>query len=143
VIGAFTTSWVSGGAPLREGIAFELVALAVLVAWFLAVRRSRSVPMHGTRGVIMRSALVGLVAFALWGLIVVLATLMGNASAKNVDGIVMACLRIVAGVAAFAGHRLTRHPRPVATRARRTAIVFAWMGVAMLTLWACVVMGQE
>jgi len=137
VIGTFTTSWLSGGAPLGEGAAKGLVAVVVLVAWTLAVRRSRSVPMRGRRGLITRSAAVGLLALALWGSLVSLTTVVGKASTANVDPFVTAFLLIAAAVAVFSGHRMTMAVRSERTRGRRLAVVALWVGVAVVTLGAC------
>jgi hypothetical protein len=137
VIGTFTTSWVSGGAPLAEVVAIVLVALATAAAWAHAVWRSRSVPVQGFRGLIRRTVGVGALAFGMWGLLVTLATLAGKASAANLDACISAGLLFAAAVAAMAGHRLTLPVRQERTRARRVAVAAFWIGVAVVTLGAC------
>jgi hypothetical protein len=137
VIGTFTTSWLSGGAPLGEGVAIALTALATAGAWVHAVRRSRSVPVQGLRGLMGRSAAVGLLAFVMVGALLALATQVGKASSANVDAYVTMCLLAVVALAALAGHRLATPVRPERTPGRRLAIVAFWVGVAAVTLGAC------
>jgi hypothetical protein len=138
VIGTFTTSWLSGGAPLTEGAAIVLVTLVTVGTWARAVRQSRSVPVQGLGGLVRRSAAVGLLAFGMWALLVVLATVAGKASASNIDPFVSAGLLAAASAAVLAGRRLTAPARPARTRAGRVVVVAFWIGVAAVTLGACV-----
>jgi len=143
VMGEFTTSWNSG-APLEEGTAIVLVVLATLTAWVFAMQGStRGRPAQGTPRLIARSALVGLVAFLLWGLFVVMAAAIGKASSKSPDVAIASFLIVVAALAARAGPRLTTRERPPLTRARRAGSAVLWIGGAMVTLGACVEMVRE
>jgi hypothetical protein len=143
VMGEFTTSWNSG-APLEEGTAIVLVVLATLTAWVFAMQGSTRVrPAHGTPRLIGRSLLVGLVAFLLWCLFVVMAAAVGKASSKSPDVAIASFLIVVAALAARAGPRLTTRERPPPTRARRAGGAVLWIGVAMVTLGACVEMVRE
>jgi hypothetical protein len=138
VIGTFTTSWLSGGAPLAEGVAIVLVAMATAGAWTHAVRQSRTVPAQGLGGLLRRSVVVGALAFGMWGLLVTFATLAGKASSANIDGYVTTCLLVVVAIAAVAGRRFTMPVRPARTPARSVALAAFWIGVALVTLGAYV-----
>jgi hypothetical protein len=139
VFGTFTTSWMAGSAPLGEGVAVLLVAVATVAAWAHAVRSSLSVAVKGPGGLVRRSAAVGLLAFAMWGLLVILATLVAVAiPPARVDAIVMAGLLVVAALGARAGHRLTRAAPPRTVHALSFPVVAFWMCIAAITLAACV-----
>ena len=141
VMGTFTTTWSSGGGvPLAPGTASTLVALVTIGAWVLAIWRSRSVPTPGTRTFVVRSVRVALLALAFWIVSWLAAVVAGNTSSANLDAFIAAVLLSVAAVAVGAGYRFlvpVGVPRGSPTRARRFAVVAAWVGVAAITLGAC------
>jgi hypothetical protein len=143
VMGTFTTSWLSGSAPLREGFAVMGVVFVTVCAWIFALRRSRPDPARAARGPVARSAAIGLAALGLWVLCVLLAILLGIAIPA--PGFIEAVLLIVAGVAAFVGHRWTAPPGPPPplSPGRRAATAAMWIGIAIVTLSACVEMAGE
>jgi phosphoglycerol transferase MdoB-like AlkP superfamily enzyme len=143
VMGTFTTSWMSGIAPLGEGVATLLVALATVTALFRAVRRSRSVPTKGPGGLVLRTVAVGLLAFVLWVLLMIVAIAVGAVSATNVDAFMMAGLLVVAAFAARSGHRLTGAQSPANLRALSFPVVAFWLCVAAVTLAACAEIVRE
>ena len=75
------------------------------------------------------------------GLCVVLAAAIGKASSKSPDVRSPGFLIVIAVLAARAGPRLTTRERTQATRARRAGGAVLWIGVAVVTLGACVEMG--
>jgi hypothetical protein len=139
--GQFTTSWFSG-APLDEGTAIAFVTLATLSALFFATQKSRrALPVEGTRGFVVRAARIGIVALLFWGLVILVATVIGSASmGRSADVPIVSSLWVVAAAAVVAGPRLTLPlpQRPLVTPARSLGIGALWFGAAALTLGACV-----
>jgi hypothetical protein len=137
VIGTFTTSWISGSAPLGEGVAVLLVAATAGAALAQAVRRSRSIPANGTGGLIGRAVAVGLLAIVMWGLVVILAIVFASAIPANVDAVVMTSFLVIAAMAARTGHRMTGAAPAARLRTMSFPVFALWLGVAAATLVAC------
>lgn len=138
VFGQFTTSWLPGGAPLGEGTAVFFVFVASVVAWVLAVRRSLVVSVRGQQGIAGRAIRIGVLAWAWWLVTVVLASLFGQASGKNLDGPITGLLVLLSAFAVVQGRRLTLPERPPLTQRERVIARLLWAGAAAMTLAACV-----
>jgi hypothetical protein len=144
VMGTFTTSWLPGGdAPLGQGVAVVLVAAATVGAWIFTVRRSLAVVAPIARGPVGRFAIVGLVAFALWVAVMILASIVGYASGSNVDMIMATVLLVVAVVAVVKGDAMLHRPSQAKRSAPRFVVLAAWLGAGIVTLASCVELVAE
>jgi hypothetical protein len=134
VAGQFASSWTLG-IQLRNGEATIVVVLATLVAWFVSMRRSRSVvPPRSTFHLVWRAIGVGLVAFIFFVSCIVAATAIN--SAMNVDFLIAAVLVLISLLAAIAGAHLTSPTKPERTPRQRILLVMLWIAGTLITLVA-------
>jgi hypothetical protein len=136
VMGELTTSYGPGKRDLLvgEGLAAMLVLGAGIAAWVYALRRM--MVLRPARGIVhnaARAAAVAALAFIMWFVVAIAATIVGESSRKNLDGTITVMLMLLAAAAAFGGWWMTRVPGD-----RRGGTRKAWwaigIGAAVLTL---------
>jgi hypothetical protein len=121
---------------VSDGFAELFVAVASIVAWATALRRTLiEHPARNAFMATMRGVAMVLLAAITWLIVTVLATAVGKASAKNLDGWITVMLLALSFAAAVGGRRLAGFRRPDAPRMGMTARVL-WGGAALLTLLA-------
>jgi hypothetical protein len=136
VFGQLTTSWLSG-APLEPALAIAGVVLATGAAFVAATRRGRQAAPPATRARAFGRALaVVLLAFAMFGWTLFVATALGVASRRGADFPIAAALALLSLVAAIAGPRVTSAARPERTPAARVIHAALWIAGTVLTLVA-------
>jgi hypothetical protein len=136
VVGQYTTSWTFG-VPLGEGVAIGMVLLATFAAWLANVRWSGIVtPPASTGRFVLRALGIGALAVALFGLTILVATILGGVLRRSAELVVPFALVFLATVAAIAGPRLTSPMRPIRTHRGRFLLVTLWLGGTILTLIA-------
>lgn len=136
VMGELTTSYGVGKHDLLvgEGLAAMLVVGAGIAAWVYALRRMMaSRPARTNAHAVGRAVAVAALSFVMWFLVMIAATIVGEASRKNLDGKITVALLLLAAAAAFGGRRMTRVQVGSSAGARK-----AWwaigIGAAVLTL---------
>lgn len=137
VMGQLTTSWLSGQAPLGEGLALTGVLLSTGAA--LAVALSQS-PVEGDWGAwatTRRAGSVLVLALLPVVAVVVLATVAGGMASANLDVPITLTLLGMAVLAVLLGWKLTRALSPPLSPRQRVYAVAFWAGAAAVTLAAC------
>jgi hypothetical protein len=136
VMGELTTSYGPGKRDLLvgEGLAAMLVLGTGIAAWVYAIRRMlASRPARGIVHGAARAVAVAVLAFIMWFLVTIAATIVGESSRKNLDGKITVALILLAAAAAFGGRWMTRVQAGGGTGARK-----AWwaigIGAGVLTL---------
>jgi hypothetical protein len=124
-------------APMAEGTAVFFVFACTGAALFFSVRRSLVVPVFNRQALIGRYISVGILSFVWWFVVIVLATIVGNASGKNTDLLIMPVLLIVSIFGVIQGRRMTLPGRPPMSQRERTATVVLWTCATVMTLGAC------
>jgi hypothetical protein len=121
---------------VSDGFAELFVAVASIVAWATALRRTLiERPAKNAFMATMRGVAMVFLAAITWLIVTVLATAVGKASAKNLDGWITVLLLALSFAAAVGGRRLAGFRRPDAPRMSTTARVL-WGGAGLLTLLA-------
>ena len=140
VFGQFTTTWVPGSAPLGEGAAVLGVFACTGAAFYFAVRRSLVVPVRSYHQLVGRAITIAIMSFGFWFLTVVFATVFGQSSRTNLDGVITSFLLLVSGFAVVFGRRITlseRQPFSQLSQRERAVTAVLWTGAVAMTLGAC------
>jgi hypothetical protein len=136
VAGQFTTSWTTG-APLGQGAAIAFVLLVTLAAWIAGLRAGQAAAAARNLGfLVARGIGVAFLAWVLFVLHLIAATVAGNVLSKSHDVLIPFVLVAVATVAAVAGPRITSPVRPIRSHGAKVALTVLWIGGALLTLLA-------
>jgi hypothetical protein len=137
VAGQFTTSWHLG-APLPQGIALSLVALATLAAWIAGVRRSGLVvpPARRAGGLVGRALAAFVLAFGLFLACLFAATMAGATALRDHDLLIAFGLVLLATGAAIVGPKWTSPAPPERTHRQRFALVILWIMGVLVTFVA-------
>jgi hypothetical protein len=138
VFGQFTTTWFPKTAPMSEGLAVFCVFTCTVAGWILAVRRSLVVPVRSQQALYGRAINIGVLGAGWWLLTVILAAILGMASGKNVDILMMPVLLVVSVVAIVRGRRIAVPERLPLSQRERTLLTLLWTGGVAVTLGACV-----
>jgi hypothetical protein len=121
---------------LSEGVAGLFVATAALAAWATALRRTLiDWPARNAFAATMRGVAMVFLAVVTWLVVTVLATAVGKASSKNLDGWITVLLLGLAGAAAAGGRRLAGFHR-AGTPPMGTVSRALWVGAGILTMVA-------
>ncbi|MBX3232149.1 MAG: hypothetical protein KIT84_19460 [Labilithrix sp.] len=134
--GQFATSWF-GAAPMDEGLAVFIVFASTLIAWVVAVRRSKSALPPPTRAKLVGRSL-GIVALAFTAFFVTLigATIAGQIGARDHDFVIAFGLVTIAVTASALGPRLAHPLRPALSHGARFGVVVMWLVGAIATFVA-------
>jgi hypothetical protein len=136
VFGQLTTSWLFG-TPLGPKTATLLVFLTTIAALITSVRRSRVVaPPRNAWHLGWRGVGIAVLAFFLFLVTIVAATVVGNTSLHNHDMLIALVLVVLSTLAAFAGARLTSPAPPDRTHPQRVVLVLVWVAGVIVTLVA-------
>jgi len=133
VMGELTTSYGLGKRDLLvgEGLAAAFVVCAGIGAWVHALRATAvSSPPRGIGRAVGRAMAIAALAFLMWFVVTIAATIVGEASRKNADGTITVALMVLAAAAAFGGWRAAGFGR---TGSQRAALAIG-IGAAVLTL---------
>lgn len=136
VAGQFTTSW-STGKPLAQTTALGAVGIVSVVAWVLAVRRSRfAAPPSGSHVLVARGLASGLLAVLFFAICVVGAVFLAEASRTNHDLLVAFVLVAFSITAHVVGGKITAPEPPERTHGQKFVTVALWVVSLLLTLVA-------
>ncbi len=136
VAGQFTTSW-STGKPLAQTTALGAVGVVSVVVWVLAVRRSRlAAPPSGSHVLLARGLASGLLAVLFFGMCVVGAVFLAEASRTNHDLLVAFVLVAFSITAHVVGGKITAPEPPERTHGQKFVTVALWVVSLLLTLVA-------
>jgi hypothetical protein len=141
VMGELTTSYAPGKHSMLVGEALAVVFVlgTSAVAWRAAMLRNLALkPAESPALAYTRSGVVAVGAIVLCWIVVVLATGMGKAASKDMDGPISLMLLVLSTAAGLGGRRLASLHGPAATPRGRTIARVLWAVATVLTLVALV-----
>jgi hypothetical protein len=136
VMGQLTTSWLSGQAPLGEGLALTGVMLSTGAALVVALSQSPA-GAPGASATVKRAGIVLVLSLLLVVAVVVLATVAGAMSRSNLDVPITLALLGTAVITLVSGWRLSRALAPPLSHRQRVFAIAFWAFAAAVTLTAC------
>ena len=109
-----------------------------------ALRNSlRASPAFGTANRIQRGLAIRSLAWLAWGVVLVVAMIMGKSASGGTDGPITLFLLLVAAVAFFYARKVfTQSPDPHAKR-RPVVAAALWGAAGFLTLFALIALGSD
>jgi hypothetical protein len=140
IMGELTTSYAPGkhGMLVGEALAVVFVMATSAAAWRLALLRSLEASPASSRIMMqMRGAMLAVVPFFGWLLVLFCAAAAGKSASKNMDGPITSLLLILSVASALGGRRMAGLRGPTSTR-QRVITRLLWTGTALLTFVACI-----
>jgi hypothetical protein len=141
VMGELTTSYAPGRHQMLVGEALAVVFVLTTTAatWGAAVRRNLALsPATAERAVYLRATAIAIAALMLWGLVVYVATAMGKAASRNVDGPITLMLLVLSLAGSLVGRRMAGLDEKAATARGRWLHRLLWTCAGLLTFAALV-----